>query len=214
MTKAIFFDLDGTILDTVPDIQDSINRMLAENGLPPLSAEEIVRYVGNGAKKLVDRCLKGRVTEERAERCLYRYNEIYTNCGSPKTRIFPGLSKTLPLLKEKGYLLAVITNKPQETADEVKKIYLDPLGISYVFGQREGIPVKPDPKPMEIVLAQFGLKREEVVFVGDGETDAAFAINAGVRGISCLWGYRGKELLLEVGAREFIDRPEELLSLF
>ena len=201
MTKAIFFDLDGTILDTVPDIQDSINRMLAENGLPPLSAEEIVRYVGNGAKKLVDRCLKGRVTEERAERCLHRYNEIYTNCGSPKTRIFPGLSKTLPLLKEKGYLLAVITNKPQETADEVKKIYLDPLGISYVFGQREGIPVKPDPKPMEIVLAQFGLKREEVVFVGDGETDAAFAINAGVRGISCLWGYRGKELLLEVGAR-------------
>ncbi|MBS6463588.1 MAG: HAD-IA family hydrolase [Firmicutes bacterium] len=214
MTKAIFFDLDGTILDTVPDIQDSINRMLAENGLPPLSAEEIVRYVGNGAKKLVDRCLKGRVTEERAERCLHRYNEIYTNCGSPKTRIFPGLSKTLPLLKEKGYLLAVITNKPQETADEVKKIYLDPLGISYVFGQREGIPVKPDPKPMEIVLAQFGLKREEVVFVGDGETDAAFAINAGVRGISCLWGYREKELLLEVGAREFIDRPEELLSLF
>lgn len=214
MTKAIFFDLDGTILDTVPDIQDSINRMLAENGLPPLSAEEIVRYVGNGAKKLVDRCLKGRVTEERAERCLNRYNEIYTNCGSPKTRIFPGLSKTLPLLKEKGYLLAVITNKPQETADEVKKIYLDPLGISYVFGQREGIPVKPDPKPMEIVLAQFGLKRKEVVFVGDGETDAAFAINAGVRGISCLWGYRGKELLLEVGAREFIDRPEELLSLF
>lgn len=214
MTKAIFFDLDGTILDTVPDIQDSINRMLAENGLPPLSAEEIVRYVGNGAKKLVDRCLKGRVTEERAERCLHRYNEIYTNCGSPKTRIFPGLSKTLPLLKEKGYLLAVITNKPQETADEVKKIYLNPLGISYVFGQREGIPVKPDPKPMEIVLAQFGLKREEVVFVGDGETDAAFAINAGVRGISCLWGYRGKELLLEVGAREFIDRPEELLSLF
>ena len=214
MTKAIFFDLDGTILDTVPDIQDSINRMLAENGLPPLSAEEIVRYVGNGAKKLVDRCLKGRVTEERAERCLHRYNELYTNCGSPKTRIFPGLSKTLPLLKEKGYLLAVITNKPQETADEVKKIYLDPLGISYVFGQREGIPVKPDPKPMEIVLAQFGLKREEVVFVGDGETDAAFAINAGVRGISCLWGYRGKELLLEVGAREFIDRPEELLSLF
>ena len=214
MTKAIFFDLDGTILDTVPDIQDSINRMLAENGLPPLSAEEIVRYVGNGAKKLVDRCLKGRVTEERAERCLHRYNEIYTNCGSPKTRIFPGLSKTLPLLKEKGYLLAVITNKPQETADEVKKIYLDPLGISYVFGQREGIPVKPDPKPMEIVLAQFGLKREEVVFVGDRETDAAFAINAGVRGISCLWGYREKELLLEVGAREFIDRPEELLSLF
>ena len=214
MTKAIFFDLDGTILDTVPDIQDSINRMLAENGLPPLSAEEIVRYVGNGAKKLVDRCLKGRVTEERAERCLHRYNEIYTNCGSPKTRIFPGLSKTLPLLKEKGYLLAVITNKPQETADEVKKIYLDPLGISYVFGQREGIPVKPDPTPMEIVLAQFGLKREEVVFVGDGETDAAFAINAGVRGISCLWGYREKELLLEVGAREFIDRPEELLSLF
>ena len=214
MTKAIFFDLDGTILDTVPDIQDSINRMLAENGLPPLSAEEIVRYVGNGAKKLVDRCLKGRVNEERAERCLHRYNEIYTNCGSPKTRIFPGLSNTLPLLKEKGYLLAVITNKPQETADEVKKIYLDPLGISYVFGQREGIPVKPDPKPMEIVLAQFGLKREEVVFVGDGETDAAFAINAGVRGISCLWGYRGKELLLEVGAREFIDRPEELLSLF
>lgn len=214
MTKAIFFDLDGTILDTVPDIQDSINRMLAENGLPPLSAEEIVRYVGNGSKKLVDRCLKGRVTEERAERCLHRYNEIYTNCGSPKTRIFPGLSKTLPLLKEKGYLLAVITNKPQETADEVKKIYLDPLGISYVFGQREGIPVKPDPKPMEIVLAQFGLKREEVVFVGDGETDAAFAINAGVRGISCLWGYREKELLLEVGAREFIDRPEELLSLF
>ena len=214
MTKAIFFDLDGTILDTVPDIQDSINRMLAENGLPPLSAEEIVRYVGNGAKKLVDRCLKGRVNEERAERCLHRYNEIYTNCGSPKTRIFPGLSKTLPLLKEKGYLLAVITNKPQETADEVKKIYLDPLGISYVFGQREGIPVKPDPKPMEIGIAQFGLKREEVVFVGDGETDAAFAINAGVRGISCLWGYRGKELLLEVGAREFIDRPEELLSLF
>ena len=214
MTKAIFFDLDGTILDTVPDIQDSINRMLAENGLPPLSAEEIVRYVGNGAKKLVDRCLKGRVNEERAERCLHRYNEIYPNCGSPKTRIFPGLSKTLPLLKEKGYLLAVITNKPQETADEVKKIYLDPLGISYVFGQREGIPVKPDPKPMEIVLAQFGLKREEVVFVGDGETDAAFAINAGVRGISCLWGYREKELLLEVGAREFIDRPEELLSLF
>lgn len=212
--KGIIFDLDGTILDTVPDITDSLNRMLAENGLPPLTESEVTRYVGNGAKKLVERCLKGRVPAEREQACLDRYNEIYTGCGSPRTRVFDGIADVLPALKARGYTLAVITNKPQQTADEVEKIYLSGLGLSLVFGQREGVPVKPDKAPMELTLARLGLKKHEVAFVGDGETDALFAINAGVRGISCLWGYRPKDLLLSVGAKELIEKPEELLALF
>ncbi len=212
--KGIIFDLDGTILDTVPDITDSLNQMLAENNLPPLTAREVTRYVGNGAKKLVERCLKGRVSAEQAQACLDRYNEIYTGCGSPKTRIFDGIADVLPALKARGYTLAVITNKPQQTANEVEKIYLSDLGLSLVFGQKDGVPVKPDKTPMEQTLQTLGLTQSEVAFVGDGETDAAFAINAGVRGISCLWGYRAKEELIAVGASEFIQQPKELLDLF
>lgn len=212
--KGIIFDLDGTILDTVPDITDSLNQMLAENNLPPLTEREVTRYVGNGAKKLVERCLKGRVSAEQEQACLERYNAIYTGCGSPKTRIFDGIADVLPALKARGYTLAVITNKPQQTANEVEKIYLSNLGLSLVFGQKDGVPVKPNKTPMEQTLQTLGLTQSEVAFVGDGETDAAFAINAGVRGISCLWGYRSEEELIAVGASEFIRQPKELLDLF
>ena len=127
MKKIVIFDLDGTLLDTIADIADNINLMLSHFGFAKRSIQEIKQFVGNGARNIVKRSLPDGVSEEKLEECLAFYNNLYTNCGSPKTRIYDGMDKALLTLKNKGYKLAILTNKPQMTTDEVYNKYGDPL---------------------------------------------------------------------------------------
>ncbi len=209
MKKLVIFDLDGTLTDTSEDICDNVNKALKKFGYPEITLEETVGFVGNGARKLIERALKGE-KPENFEEILAFYNDSYNFCGSPKTYVYAGMIELMQRLKAEGYMLAVVSNKPQAGADEVSAKFFSAVGLDYVFGQREGIKVKPDRACVDYVLSVLGVKAEEAVFVGDSDVDVMTAINAGVDGIAVLWGYRKKEELVKIGAKIFASDAAEL----
>ena len=213
MNKAVIFDLDGTILDTLTDIAENINKMLEHFGYPQLSNREIMQYIGNGAKNLVKRSIKVELSEKELDEKLEYYNYIYTAAPSDNTCVFNGLDEVINQLKERGYKTGILTNKPQMTTDKVCEKYLSNLKFDIIVGQREGVPIKPDPTSLNQMLKDFNVEKQNAYFVGDGETDALTAKNAGINGISVLWGYREKAQLESVGATVFASSPKELLKI-
>lgn len=209
MKKLVIFDLDGTLTNTVPDIEDNVNKTMRKFGYPDITADEARRFVGNGAKVLIERSLKGIIPENLSEMVDF-YNQSYNFCGSPNTRVYDGMKELLQSLKKRGYLLAVVSNKPQDgTTEVVKKFFGDGL-FDYAFGQRDGIKTKPDREPVDIVLGELDVERRYAVYVGDSEVDALTAQNSELYGISVLWGFREKELLVENGATVFAETADEL----
>ena len=209
MKKAVLFDLDGTLTNTSVDIWENVNLTMRKFGYPEITLEEAKLFVGNGAVKLIERSLKGAKCDNLKEVVDF-YNNAYNFCGSPKTFVYEGMLDLLKRLKKEGYILAVISNKPQDGTTEVCKTFFSEVKFDCVFGQREGIKVKPDRECVDMTLKELGITGEEAVFVGDSDVDAMTAINAGVDGICVLWGYRPKERLVEVGAKVFAETADEL----
>lgn len=211
--KLVVFDLDGTLIDSVPDIAYSINVMLEKFGHPQKSIAEITQMIGNGARNLVIRSIDQKLSDKEIDVRLEFYNAHYTSSGSPKTKVFDGVKEMLFELKKRGYKLAILTNKPQMTTDEVYKNHLQDVGFDAVVGQHVGMKIKPDPTMLVKIMEDLGVEKQNTYFVGDGEPDAQIAQNAGVKGISELWGYRTKEQLEKVGATTFAKTPTDLLKL-
>ncbi len=213
MNKAVIFDLDGTILDTVPDITDNINLMLEKFGYPLLTEKEVAVRVGSGARRLVYDCIGKDISEEELDERLAYYNKLYTESTSPKTKIFDGVEDLILRLEKEGYKLAIMTNKPQETTDTVKREHLYKFNFLKIVGSSNGVKCKPDKTATENLIEFLGVDKKDVWFLGDGETDALTAINAGIKGISVLWGYREKEQLEKVGAKVFASTPKEVYKI-
>ena len=213
MNKAVIFDLDGTLIDSVPDIADNINKMLVKYGYPTLSENEVKSKVGHGARNLVRDCIVLTLTEQELSERLEYYNDIYTNSGSPKTRLFDGVPEVLSELKKRGYKLAVLTNKPQETTDNVVKNYMSGFGFDKIVGQSGSVKCKPDKTATLNILGELGVSPDNAYFVGDGDADVLTAINSGTKGIAALWGYSPREKLEKFGATVFARSPRELLSI-
>ena len=210
--KLVIFDLDGTLLDTVPDITDNINYMLTRFGYKTLTEKQIAAIVGSGARKLVADAIGKPLSESELEERLKFYNSNYTSSISPKTKPFAGIINLLKKLKNDGYLIAIMTNKPQETTDRVIKEHLSEIHFDRIIGGGGKVKCKPDKTATVNLLNELGVNPENAFFVGDGETDVLTAINTGTCGISVLWGYRNKSQLAAAGAKVFVSTPEELYS--
>ena len=212
MIKAVLFDLDGTLLNTLQDLNTCMNMTLQQFGYPTISVEQTKEFVGNGGKKYAERALpvseRGRLDEFYAA-----YNKIHVSFKNENTALYPQEEECLKLLKLKGIKLAIVTNKSQAGADVLKNSILKPFDFDVVYGNREGVPVKPAPDGAFSVLKELGIEAEEAVFVGDGETDVETARNAGMRCVSVLWGYRTKEQLISAGAKIFAENYDELYKI-
>ena len=211
--KAVIFDLDGTLLDTLDDLTDSINEMLNVFGYKAITREKVRAIIGSGAKKMISDALPEKLSDEKFVKCLEEYNRIYNASGSPKTKIFDGMDKVLVELKKRGYKLAVLSNKPQYSTDKVYEKYLKEFGFDFVGGQSEKIKCKPDPAGVIYVLNELGVKPEDAYLIGDGETDVMAALNAGIKGIGALWGNRTKEQLAAAGGTVFAENPQQILKI-
>lgn len=212
MIKCVIFDLDGTLLNTSEEIHGLINRVLNKFSLPTITYEQTVNYIGNGAKKLVERAVPSDNSQLIDD--VYRYfTRIYAECTNDHTSLYEGEEEFLNKIKEKGLKTAILTNKPQAAADNVYKKFLQPFRFDLVLGQSERFPTKPSPDAVLYITDQLKVHLDECLFVGDGETDVLTAKNAGMASVAVLWGYRNKKCLSKAGATIFADSFGQLYEI-
>jgi len=211
--KTIIFDLDGTLLDTLTDLANSLNAALGQNGLPQHSVQNVRQFVGNGISKLVERAVENGVTHPLYHTVLEDMKSIYALRCREHTAPYEGISEMLRKLKDMGYRLAVVSNKPDV---QVKKL-CDEL-FSGLFeeavGQKENVPLKPAPDALFQVMKNLGSTQQDTVYVGDSDVVILTAANAGIPCISVLWGFRDSDALKKAGGRCLIQNTEELYRLF
>lgn len=212
MLKAVLFDLDGTVLDTLPDLNAGMNEALRQFGCPPVTMEQSRAFVGHGGKQYAALALPPDKKKD-IDAFYTLYQSVHVHWNNARTKPFPHEEECLAALRERGLKLAVVTNKSQGAADVLKGTLLKAYGFSAVIGNREGVPVKPDPATAFEALRILGVTPEEAVFVGDGDTDVQTAKNAGMRCISVLWGYRTKEQLIAAGASQFAENFLQLKDI-
>ena len=212
--KAVIFDLDGTLSDTLESIALAGNKMLKECGFDELPIDNYKYYAGDGADTLVKRALQavGDKECENFEKAYGIYREFFKTDCTYHVKVFDGMPEALHAMKEQGMQLAVISNKPHEAAQNVvKELYGDVFDV--VLGQRPGIPKKPDPMGARIVLDYFGVKPEECLYVGDTNVDMQTGKRAGMYTVGVLWGFRDRAELEENHADVIIEKPQELPGL-
>ncbi len=208
-TRAVIFDLDGTLLDTLGDLGDSVNRTLERFGFPKHTYDDIRLFVGDGAAKLIERAIPNGTDNEKYPECFAYFKEHYHNNSNSKTYPYEGILPLLDLLGDNGIACAVVSNKPHKAAVFLcEKFFADKINIT--VGEREGIRRKPYPDSLLYVIDELGC--DEAIYVGDSDTDIMTAKNAGVPCIGVSWGFRGGEFLLASGAEHIANSAEELLE--
>lgn len=211
MLKGVFFDLDGTLVDSLADIAAAMNRALAKFDLPGFPVEDYRYKVGNGSLILSQRCLP-EARKQEAEALRGEYSREYLAACCVRTVPYEGVLEMLQTLRAHGLKLAVITNKPQEQAEEVMHL-LPENAVDGLYGQSRKFPVKPDPSIFHDVMDAFGMQPEEVLYCGDSAVDIEFAHNAETKAIGCNWGFRGSEELQAASADFLAGTPGELAEI-
>lgn len=209
----VIFDLDGTLINSLDDIADACNRMLDRHGYPVHEVAAYRYFVGNGAARLVARALPNRLKEQDTfAELLDEYNADYLRNNAIKTCPYAGMSEVVERLKREGITIAVLTNKPDDTARPVMERYY-PGVFPIVRGGLPGVPLKPDPAPVLALMEQLGVQGERTLFVGDSNVDIQTAKNAGISACGVLWGFRTRAELEQEGADYIVSQPEELLDV-
>ena len=212
--KACIFDLDGTLTNTLESMTYSANLTLEEMGLSKITKDQCRLFVGNGARVLMEKSLKavGDTDASRIEEGMEIYGRIFDRNCTYHVTPYEGIPEMLKALKDKGIQLAVLSNKPdRQTVKVVKAIFGEEL-FDYAQGQKEGIRRKPEPDGVWYLMEQMHVSKEECLYIGDSEVDAATGRNAGLKTIGVLWGFRDRKTLETAGADDLIDRPDELLQ--
>ncbi len=211
MIDTVIFDLDGTLLNTLDDLTDSVNYALSSLGYPVRTADEVRMMVGNSVIYLIEKALPENTEKEKFERCLSIFEEHYQTNMRNKTAPYGGIEQMLDEVKSAGYKLAVVSNKPdvftKKLVEELFGAYI-PLAI----GRSDTIPRKPAPDMVLYAMNQLGSDKNTTVYVGDSEVDVITSKNAGVPCVGCLWGFRDRETLEREGADYLIASPSELIE--
>lgn len=207
--KAILLDLDGTLLDTLDDLTDSVNHALKSLDFPLHTKEEICSFVGNGVKNLILRSIPENATDEDFKNCLATYKAHYEQNKTNKTKPYDGILSALSELKARGYSLAIVSNKHDDAVQGLLKLFFSEYA-DFALGNTATLPKKPAPDMVYHALDKLGVSRDEAVYVGDSEVDVETARNAGIPCISVAWGFRSEELLIKSGADIIIRAPHEL----
>ena len=198
--KAVLFDMDGTLLDTLEDLCDSTNHALAQMGYPLRGIEEIRRAVPEGTSE-------GKIMETLAA-----FRAYYQDHCQIKTKVYDGLLDVLSELKEKGVKMAVVSNKPDAAVKKLSREYFGDR-LDYAIGPSDGVRCKPYPDMAEEALKALGVEKKDAVFVGDSEVDVQTGLNAGLDVIAVSWGFRSREVVIEAGAKMIADDASELEKL-
>ncbi len=214
MITTIVFDLDGTLLDTLEDLTDSVNEAIGRFGFPERSVEEIRSFVGNGIAKLIERVLPEGTKDPHYEEILKVFREYYALHCKDKTKPYDGILRMLEQLREQGYRMAVVSNKFDAAVKELCALYFGDRILTAV-GESEKVRKKPAPDAVYRVLEELSVSSEQAVYVGDSDVDLATAKNVPMTCISVTWGFRSRQQLLEAGAAEelMITDPMQLREL-
>lgn len=214
MKKLVIFDLDGTLLNTIYDLAQSTNFALTENGFPTHEVAEYNYFVGNGINKLFERALPERErTEANIARIREKFLIHYDQHNADKSRPYEGIPDLLETLDKRGILLAVASNKYQAATEKLVTHFFPQIHFAAIFGQREGVPTKPNPQIVEDILGITNIGINETLYVGDSGVDMQTALNSKVEACGVTWGFRPIEELEQFHPAHIVHTPEEILKL-
>lgn len=209
--KGFIFDMDGTLLDTLPDMVLITNEVLELEGFPPHSDDEIRRFVGNGVKSFILQAIPDGASDEQVERIVQNFRSHYSDHGLSLTRQFDGMEDTLATLKRRDKKLGIMSNKFEAGVIAVRDKYFPGL-FDATHGESDVIPRKPDPAGLLTCAKEMGLTPEECVYFGDSHGDMLAGNNAGMYTVGVTWGFQPVEKIKTGNPDELIDSPAQILN--
>ncbi len=211
-TRAIIFDLDGTLINTVSDLAASMNHGLKSLGHPARTEDECMKMIGNGVKLFAQRALPPDHPED-LEKLLTLMKEHYQAHCCDNSSVYPGIADLIDQLSQKGVKLGVLTNKPDKMATRVVEHYFGKGTFDAIFGVKESRKIKPDPAGVNEMLQRFQAPPEQCLFAGDSDVDIITARGANIPSIAVTWGFRPRQILEKEAPSHIVDTPAEILSL-
>ena len=210
--KAVFFDMDGTIVNSMLDLAACTNEAMERHGFPAKPPENYTKYAGNGIYVMIQRALApAEVSDEKLKEIRNDFFEIYKDKCTVNTTAYKGVPELVSALKEKGLKVGCITNKVESIAFKIIDHFFG--GMDVVYGQVDGVPNKPDPLLTLKALDELNIKPQECLFVGDSDVDMQTAINSGCVGVGVLWGFRDEAELRANGAKFIVSEASEILEI-
>ncbi|MEE0840826.1 MAG: HAD family hydrolase [Acutalibacteraceae bacterium] len=215
MIKAVLFDLDGTLVNTLGDLALSVNFVLKKHGHPTHDTDEFKQFAGNGNEVMMRRALPEKFRSDR-EYVLKLREEFYSyykeHCADVSS-VYEGIKELLSALKEMDVSVAIVTNKAQTMTDALVPKLFDKNIFSAIIGQRDGVPTKPEPHMPFLAMSEMDVNPDECLFVGDSNTDMETGLNCGNTPVGVLWGFRDEKELKEAGARYIVKTPDEIVGI-
>lgn len=208
----VIFDLDGTLLNTLEDLTDSVNFALTLYGFPCRKIDEIRHFVGNGVARLIELSIPDGLNNPNYEKCLADFRRHYSKNMQNKTDAYKGIMELLGQLSKENYKIAIVSNKFDAAVKGLNQLYFKKY-IKVAIGESENVSKKPAPDTVFKALDELGSDISQAVYVGDSEVDVMTAKNSGLKCVGVTWGFRNRQLLEEKGADYIIDKPQELLKI-
>lgn len=204
--------MDGTILNTLEDLKITTNYSLKQFNFPERTFDEVRMFVGNGIRKLVERACPAGTDQKTIDEVLAVFLKYYEKHNNDNTAAYPGIQDLVIQLKTMGIKTAVCTNKADAPAQELGKVYFDGV-FDLIVGQQEGLNIKPAPDSVNLILKKFNVDKKDAVYIGDSDVDVLTARNSELDFIGVDWGFRGRDFLIEHGAKNIVSTAEEILEL-